>query len=138
MYSTAQSYLDVPVPMPSAPPQPPYAPPSYDAATQWVVPVYSTKIDEMTYNGASAHLCNAEVSLGGNAKQFTESVRKALSLCGTNDTKRQYMCDVEKLLFEKCIARYAMCVKTTDTNAVFARGNLVEMAELCNKLKTVQ
>lgn len=127
----AQSYLDMPVPS-----APPCAPPSYEAATRWVVPVYATKINGMTYNGAGAHLTDAEVALGGDQKRFTESMRKALSLCGTDNTKRQYMRDVEKLLFEKCIARYAMCVKTTDTNAVFARGNLVEMSQLCKDLKT--
>jgi hypothetical protein len=133
MYSTAQSYLDMP--LPSAPPQPPCAH-VYDAATQWVVPVYSTKIDTMTVSGAFRYLNQANAKLGGDQTTFVYNSKSVVHNKNLYDPeKKAYLRDIEKMLFELCIAVYAQCRKTPDTNAVFARGNLVEMAQLCKDLK---
>jgi hypothetical protein len=129
MYSTAQSYLDVPVPMPSAPP-------SYEAATQWIVPTYNSTVIHMGLDGAYRYVNQANSKLGGDQKTFASTTESILcNRYNTVATKITHLRDLEKMLFEICIAKYAQCRKTPDTNAVFARGNLVEMAQLCKDLK---
>jgi hypothetical protein len=129
------SYLDAPAP--SAPPQPPCAPPAYeDVVKPWVVPAYATKISEtMTMTGAAAHLCMTQGFLGNDSKNLGESIKAGLATYSSTTKQWQYLRDIEKLLFQRCIAKYAQCRKTPDTNAVFARGNLVEMVQLCHDMK---
>lgn len=127
------SYLDTPVP--TAPIQP-SAPPSYEAVTQWVVPVYKSTVIHMGLDGAYRYVNQANSKLGGDQKSFASNTESVLcNRYNTVATKITHLRDLEKMLFEICIAKYAQCRKTPDTNAVFARGNLVEMAQLCKDLK---
>ena len=130
----AKSYLDMPVP--SAPPHSQCAPPSYEAATQWVVPKFTSTVQHMTVDGAYYYVRQANIKLEGDQKTFDANTRKVVYEKGITDSFRlTYLRDIEKMLFEICIAKYAQCRKTPDTNAAFARGNLVEMAQLCKDLK---
>jgi hypothetical protein len=135
------SYLDTPTPfapMPSAPcMQPPCAPPAYaDVVQPWIVPTYKSNVVNMGLDGAYRYVKQANAKLGGDQKTFTGVTDQVLDdRYNTVATKLTHLRDLEKTLFEVCIAKYAQCRKTPDTNAVFTRGNLVEMAQLCHDLK---
>jgi hypothetical protein len=91
----------------------------------------------MSVSGAHHYLRQSNILLGGDQKTFTAETSKIVFEKGITDSFRlTYLRDIEKMLFEICIAKYAQCRKTLDTNAAFARGNLVEMAQLCNDLKS--